>query len=121
MVNPGKIFHSTSIGSPSILSKALYSGELLNHVHLSSHAMFDFGFSFIFPRHNTESENMSTFACERLMISSSLTRDICFHEESSELLEVTPWISSDLFEYQLFRYVKHLFHREIVTCLPNGA
>ena len=32
-VNPGKIFHSNSIGSPSILSKALYSGELLNHVN----------------------------------------------------------------------------------------
>ena len=32
VVNPGKMFHSNSIGSPSILSKALYSGELLNHV-----------------------------------------------------------------------------------------
>ena len=40
-MNPGKIFHSNSIGSPSILSKALYSGELLNHVNLSSHAIFD--------------------------------------------------------------------------------
>ena len=57
VVNPGKIFHSNSICSPSILSKALYSGELLNHVNLSSHAIFDYGFSFIFPRHNTESEN----------------------------------------------------------------
>ena len=38
VVNPGKIFHSNSIGSPSILSKALYSDELLNHVNLSSHA-----------------------------------------------------------------------------------
>ena len=58
VVNPGKILHSNSIGSPSILSKALYSGELLNHVNLSSYAIFDCGFSFIFPRHNTESENM---------------------------------------------------------------
>ena len=41
VVNPGKIFHSNSIGSPSILSKVLYSGELLNHVNLSSHAIFD--------------------------------------------------------------------------------
>ena len=57
VVNPGKIFHSNSIGSPSILSKALYCGELLNHVNLSSHAMFDCGFSFTFPRHNTESES----------------------------------------------------------------
>ena len=38
VVNPGKIFHSNSIGSPSILSEALYYGELLNHVNLSSHA-----------------------------------------------------------------------------------
>ena len=57
VVNPEKIFHSNSIGSPSILSKVLYSCELLNNVNLSSHAMFDCGFSFIFPRHNTESEN----------------------------------------------------------------
>ena len=57
VVNPGKIFHSNSIGSPSILSKVLYSGELLNHFNLSPHAMFDLGFSFTFPRHNTESEN----------------------------------------------------------------
>ena len=57
VVNPGKIFHSNSIGSPSILSKALYSGALLNDYNLSSHAMFDCGFSFTFPRHNTESDN----------------------------------------------------------------
>ena len=34
-VNPGKTFHSNSVGSPSIVSKALYSDELLNHVNLS--------------------------------------------------------------------------------------
>ena len=50
VVNPGKIFHSNSIGSPSILSKFLYSGVLLNHVNLSSHAVFDSGFSFTFPK-----------------------------------------------------------------------
>ena len=38
VVNPKKIFHSNSIGSPSILSRVLYPGELLNHVNLSSHA-----------------------------------------------------------------------------------
>ena len=37
VVNPRKIFHSNSIGSPSIVSKAPYSDELLNHVNLSSH------------------------------------------------------------------------------------
>ena len=81
VVNPGKIFHSNSIGSPSILSKTLYSGELLNHVNLSSHVMLDCGFSFIFPRHNTESENTWTLVCKRLMISSSPTKDKYFHEE----------------------------------------
>ena len=37
-VNPGKIFHSNSVGSPSIVSKVLYCDELLNHVNLSSNA-----------------------------------------------------------------------------------
>ena len=55
-LNPGKIFHSKSIGSPSILSKFLYSGEFLNHPNLSSHASFDRRFSCILSRHNTESE-----------------------------------------------------------------
>ena len=46
VVNPGKRFHSNSIGSPSILSRVLYSDELLNHVNLSSHAIFDCRSSF---------------------------------------------------------------------------
>ena len=57
VVNPGKIFHSNSIGSPSFVSKALYCDELLNHVNLSSQTVFGCGLSLIFPRHNTESEN----------------------------------------------------------------
>ena len=32
VVSPGKIFHSNSIGSPSIVSKVLYCDEFLNHV-----------------------------------------------------------------------------------------
>ena len=36
-------FHSNSIFSRSILSTFLYSFELLNHVNLSSHAIFDEG------------------------------------------------------------------------------
>ena len=51
-----EIFHSNSIGSPSIVSNVLYCGELLNHVNLSSQTVFDCGFWFIFPKHNTESE-----------------------------------------------------------------
>ena len=38
VVNPGKMFHSNFVGPPSILSKALYADELLNHVNLSCHA-----------------------------------------------------------------------------------
>ena len=43
VLNPGKIFHSNSIGSPSILSKVLYSGVLLNHSNLCYHAVFGWG------------------------------------------------------------------------------
>ena len=56
VLNPGKIFHSNSIGSPSILSKFLYFEEDFNHLNLCSHASFDSVFSKIFPKHNTESE-----------------------------------------------------------------
>ena len=41
VLNPGKIFHSKSIGSPSILSKFLYFEEDFNHPNLCSHASFD--------------------------------------------------------------------------------
>ena len=67
VVNPGKIFHSNSIGLPSIVSKGLHSDELLNHVNL----------------------------CARLMTFSPPTKDQCFHEESSQLIAFTPVISSD--------------------------
>ena len=44
VVNPGKIFHSNSIGSPSIVSKVLYCGESLNQLNFSSQTVFDVGF-----------------------------------------------------------------------------
>ena len=44
VVNPGKIFHSNSIGSPSIVSKVLYCGESLNQLNFSSQTVFDAGF-----------------------------------------------------------------------------
>ena len=44
VVNPGKIFHSNSIGSPSIVSKVLYCGESLNQSNCCSQAVFDVGF-----------------------------------------------------------------------------
>ena len=56
VVNPEKIFHSNSIGSPSILSKFLYSWDVLNHSNLCSNATIDWEFSCILPRHNTEPE-----------------------------------------------------------------
>ena len=55
VLNPGKIFHSSSIGSPSILSKFL-NFEDFKHPKLCSHASLGSGFSKIFPRHNKESE-----------------------------------------------------------------
>ena len=120
VVNPGKISHSKSIGSPSIVSKVLYCGESLNQLDCSSETVFHAGFRFTFPRHDTESENTWTFACERLMTSSSLTKGKCFHEESSQFF----WSHSQnlicLSDYQLFRYVKHLFQREIVPCIFDG-
>ena len=42
--NPGKIFHSNSIGSPSIVSNVLYCGESLNHSNCRSKRVFDVGF-----------------------------------------------------------------------------
>ena len=51
VVNPGKIFHSNSIGTPSILSKVLYCDELFEpRQPFFPIAMFDCGFSFTFPR-----------------------------------------------------------------------
>ena len=68
--------------------KTLYFGKLSNHVNLSSHAMFDCGFSFTFPKHNTESENTKTFVCKRLMTYSSPTKDKYFHKEYSQLISL---------------------------------
>ena len=44
VVNPGKIFHSNSIGSPSIVSKVLCCDESLNQPNFSSLTVFDVGF-----------------------------------------------------------------------------
>ena len=43
-LNPGKIFHSNSIGSPSIVSNVLYCGESLNHSNCRLKRVFDCGF-----------------------------------------------------------------------------
>ena len=57
VVNPVKIFHSNSIGSPSTESKILHCDEHLNHVSFSCLTIFDCGFWRSFQKHNTESEN----------------------------------------------------------------
>ena len=44
VVNPVKIFHSNSIGSPSIGSKVLYCHESLDQSNCRSKAVFDGGF-----------------------------------------------------------------------------
>ena len=44
VVNPGKMLHSNSIGSPSIVSKVLYCGESLNQLNCCSQTAFDAGF-----------------------------------------------------------------------------
>ena len=56
VLNPEKIFHSNSIGSPSILSKFLYFEEDLTiPIFVPIHRSIGW-FSKILPRHNTESE-----------------------------------------------------------------
>ena len=44
VVNPGKILHSNSIGSPSIVSNVLYCDESLNRSNCRSQTVFDVGF-----------------------------------------------------------------------------
>ena len=96
VVNPGKTFHSNYFGSPSSVSKALYCGELLKHVNLSSQTVFDGGFSFIFPKHNTEVEKKRKPSRARdWWHLHHQPQDKYFNEESSQLIVFTPLISSD--------------------------
>ena len=126
VVNPGKIFHSNSIGSPSIVSKVLHCGELLNHVHLSSHNLI------------VGSGSSYQGITQNLKIRKPLrARDwrLLHHQPkintSMKNLPVNCIHSIDLvwlFGYQLFRNVEHLFHCEIVplyfwwnvNCLSNS-
>ena len=45
VVNPGKYSTRIPLAHHHFCHKFLYSGELLNHVNLCSHAIFDCGFS----------------------------------------------------------------------------
>ena len=95
VVNPGK--YSTRIPSAlrQLRPKFCIVLNLWTIPTVVPQTVFRVGFWFIFPRHNTESENTWTFARKRLMTSSSLTRDNCFNGELSWLIWDTPKISSD--------------------------
>ena len=119
VVNPGKMFHSNSIGSPSILSKVLYSGELLN------------------PRQSF----FPCCVCARVLVHLSKTQyriwkyvDFCALKIDDLLItnqgQILPWRvfpvnclhSIDLiwlFGHQFLRYVEHLFHCEIFWILDG--
>ena len=107
-----EIFHSNSIDSPSIVSKAPYCDELLIRVNLSSQTVFDCGFSFIFPRHNTKSEkhvNLRVRETDDFLITNQwqmflwkIIAVYCIHSMDPI------WFS----DYRLFSNVKHLFHCE---------
>ena len=58
VVCPGKIIHSTSIGSPSVISNSLYCFEFFNRSSLFSHSSLDWENPHILPRHIIESENI---------------------------------------------------------------
>ena len=116
LVNPGERFHSSSIGSPSIISKILWAGELLKHFNLYYNAVFDWEFSRILPRHNTKSEKKKKRTLRSLKNDDFITNQ----------RQILPWrvfpincfISIDLilFGHQFCRYVEHLFHCEILSC-----
>ena len=64
VVNPGKFFHSNSIGSPSSWPNFLYRAIVVNHPICSFHFLAASVDSLSFPRHHTESENTWTFAVD---------------------------------------------------------
>ena len=64
VVSPLNMFHSNSVGSPSIRSSSPYWGVSVNHSIFFFHAPMDSGYWCILPRHNTESGNTKTFAVD---------------------------------------------------------
>ena len=121
VVNPWKIVHSNSIG------KVLYCGESLNQLNCSSQTEFYYWFWFTFPRHNTEYENTSTFACERLKTSSPLTKDNCLHGESSSWFETLPkshrivrLSTFQICRTSVLKWASSLYFWWNVNCLSNS-
>ena len=118
VVNPGKICHSNSIGSPSIVSKVLCCGE-----YLWTNSIF-------FPN--------SIWCWVLIHLSKTQHRiwkyvNLCKRETddffTTDHRQLFPWriFPADLrhsknliwlYHYQLFRYVEHLLLSEIFTC-PN--
>ena len=112
VVNPGKMFHSSFIDSPSILSKALYACELTNTffpykiwssvlVHLSKTQNKVWEYVDLCKK---QTDNF--FIITKIMFPWRIIPVDGIH--STDLL----WMSDNHF----FRYVEHLFHREIVPC-----
>ena len=109
VVNPGKIFHSNSTGSPSILSKALSSVWTFEPrqsvfpcniwlrvlVHLSK-------------TQDTIWEFVGLVVCKRLTTCSSPIKDNCFHEESSQFYCFHSIDLIWLFGYQLSQVCRNI-------------
>ena len=89
-VNPGNIFHSNSIGSPSIRSNSRYWDGFINHSIFSFHALT--GVLGILPKQNTESENTYTFAVDN-WTARSFNKVVLFQDLSCQLITDIPWIS----------------------------
>ena len=115
VVNPGKIFHSNSIGSPSIVSKVLYlwwTFEPRQLVLPNQYLVVGSRSSFQSITQNLKIRKPSRardwwFLHHRLKIIVSM-------QNPPWLIVFTPIHLIWLFGYQLFRYVEHLFHCEIL-------
>ena len=116
-VESWKIFHSNSIGSPSSLSKALYSWEVLNHSNLCSHAVFDCVLVYL---------TKTQYRIWKDVDLCALKTDDLFITNQRQLF---PWILSPvnivqtidliLFGHQFRRNVEHLYHCQIF-CILDG-
>ena len=97
VLNLGKIFHSNSIGSPSIMSKVLYSGEFFEPLQ----SLFPCSVWLRVLVYLTKTQYriwkyVDFCALETLMTCSSPIREKYFHEEFSESIVFTPQHRSHL-------------------------
>ena len=119
LLNPGKIFHSNSICSPSILSKVLHSGDDLNHSKLLFPCIVWLG--------GSRRSYQVTIRIWKDVDFRALKIDNTFITNQRQ---VFPWMifptfclhSRDLimFRHLFCRYVEHLFQCE-VFCIRYGV